>query len=115
MTSAARAAGPALFQTLVDAADTVSIRSCEPYPRVTEPLSVEVFLSEPDRWIAIIEAPAGPFSTQARSPIGIPAEVRRWITEVLGQDLPFMLLDDLGKPWSPAVAEQQLARLETDS
>ncbi len=80
-----------------------------------EPLSVEVFPSEPDRWIAVIEAPAGPFSAQTDSPAEVHAEVRRYITEVLGRDLSFMLVDDLGAPWSPVSAVEQLARLEAGS
>lgn len=76
-----------------------------------ETLSVEVFPIEPGRWIAVVEASAGPFSTEVAAPAQVHAEVRRCIRAVLGEDLPFMLADDLGRPWSADGAPRQLARL----
>jgi len=76
-----------------------------------EPLTVEVFPIETGRWIAVVEASAGPFSTEATAPGEVHAEVRRCIREVLGEDLPFMLADDLGRPWSVEGSAQQFSRL----
>lgn len=61
-------------------------------------LKVEVFPIEPTRWIAVIDAPKGPFSTEATSPELVGAEVARAILEVLGSDLPHELVDESGHP-----------------
>lgn len=74
-------------------------------------LSVEVFPIAHDRWIAVIEADAGPFSTETAEPEQVRDEVRRSIHHVLGRDLPFALVDDQGRPWLPEVAAEQLARI----
>jgi hypothetical protein len=79
---------------------------------VVERIHVEVFPIEPDRWIAVIETPRGPFSTEARSPEQPEPKAREAIATVLGRtqvDLDFA--DDLGGPWSPSGAEAQAARL----
>lgn len=76
---------------------------------------VEVFPVEPDRWIAVIGAPAGEFSTETRTPAGVEQEVRQSISAVLGwADPDVVLVDDLGRPWSPRRANEQMARLEVE-
>jgi len=74
-------------------------------------LQVEVFPIEPTRWIAVIDAPKGPFSTEARSPELVAPEVARVILEVLGSDLPHELVDETGHPWDADAARHQLGRL----
>lgn len=74
-------------------------------------LQVEVFPIEPTRWIAVIDAPKGPFSTEARSPELVGPEVARVILEVLGSDLPHELVDETGHPWDADVARRQMGRL----
>jgi hypothetical protein len=77
-----------------------------------ERVEVEVFPIEQDRWIAVIETPRGPFSTEARSPGQVEHEARDAIASVLGwTHVELLLLDDLGDRWSPASAETQAARL----
>jgi len=49
---------------------------------------IEVFPIEPDRWIAVIETPDGPFSTEAKVPERVEPEVREAIASVLGWDCP---------------------------
>lgn len=79
--------------------------------RLVPALQVEVFPIEATRWIAVIEAPDGPFSTEATSPDLIAGEVARVIREVLGSDLEHELLDEDGQPWGEGVALEQLGRL----
>ena len=74
-------------------------------------LQVEVFPIEPTRWIAVIDAPEGPFSTEATSPELVATEVARVILEVLGGDLTYALVDEAGQSWSEHIARAQLARL----
>ena len=82
------------------------------YAPVETRVEVEVFPIEPDRWIAVIETPHGPFSTVAPSPQQVEAEAREAIASVLGwTEIEVVLLDDLGDPWSPAGAGEQAARL----
>jgi hypothetical protein len=77
-----------------------------------ERVEVEVFPHEPDRWIAVIETPRGPFSTEARTPGTVEREARDAIASVLGwTHVDLVLMDDLGDPWSPASADEQAARL----
>jgi hypothetical protein len=80
-----------------------------------ETLTVEVFPIAQARWIAVVDAPAGPFSTEVAAPTEVLAEVRRCIREVLGCDVPFMLADDLGRTWNVEDAREQLARLVSSS
>lgn len=78
-------------------------------------LRVEVFPVEPDRWIAVIDAPRGAFSTETLTAAGVEDEVRASIAAVLGIPEPvFDLVDDLDQPWSPASAPAQLDRLQVD-
>ena len=71
-----------------------------------------MFPVEPDRWIAVIGAPRGPFSTEVAAAAGVEADVRASIRAVLEvSDPEFVLVDDLGAPWSPRVATAQLQRL----
>jgi hypothetical protein len=75
-------------------------------------VEVEVFPIEPGRWIAVIEGPGGPFSTEAPSPEQVEPEVRLAIAEVLGRTkVGLSLLDDQGAPWSPEIATKQAERL----
>jgi hypothetical protein len=77
-----------------------------------ERVEVEVFPIKPDRWIAVIETPRGPFSTEAQRPARVVHEARDAIASVLGwTHVEMVLLDDLGDPWSPASADEQAARL----
>lgn len=74
-------------------------------------LQVELFPIEPTRWIAVIDAPKGPFSTEAMSPELVGAEVAGAILEVLGSDRPHELVDESGHPWDAGVARRQMGRL----
>jgi hypothetical protein len=77
-----------------------------------EPLRVEVFPVEPDRWVAVVDNPDGVFSTEVTSAQAVESDVRESIAAVLERtDLVFVLIDDQGAPWSPAAAPGQLARL----
>lgn len=77
-----------------------------------KPVEVEVFPIEPNRWIAVIETPDGPFSTEARSPVQVELEVRDAIATVLGRtDVELILRDDVGGQWSLESAREQAARL----
>ena len=76
-------------------------------------IRVEVFPEESYRWIADIDAPNGPFSTETRTAAEVPRDVEASIKAVLGLAQPaFELVDDLGNPWSPLVAPAQLQRLQ---
>lgn len=71
-------------------------------------LQVEVFPQEPYCWIAVIEAPNGPFSTETTTAADVPRDVEGSITGVLGLAHPaFDLVDDLGHAWSPLDAPAQ--------
>jgi hypothetical protein len=73
---------------------------------------VEVFPIAPDRWIAVIETPNGPFSTEASTPQRVEAEAREAVVDVLGwSEVELTLVDDLGDPWSPSAAAAQALRL----
>ena len=75
-------------------------------------IEVEVFPIEPGRWIAVIEGPGGPFSTEAPSPERVEPEVRLAIAEVLGRtEVDLTFVDDEGARWSPETAAQQAERL----
>jgi hypothetical protein len=75
--------------------------------------NVEVFPIEAHRWIALIEGPAGPFSTEAPSPEKIADEVRSAITEVLGDNSPQLrLVDERGQSWTSEIAAAQVAALD---
>ncbi|WP_448638243.1 hypothetical protein [Geodermatophilus sp. URMC 63] len=74
---------------------------------------VEVFPIEPNRWVAVIDAPHGSFSTEAASPDQIEREVRNSIADVLGwTEVQIDFVDDLGGPWSPEQSEAQASRLQ---
>ncbi|WP_346621523.1 hypothetical protein [Blastococcus montanus] len=75
-------------------------------------IEVEVFPIEPSRWIAVMEAPDGPFSTEASTPGLVEHETRKAIVEVLGwSQVEVVYRDDLGDQWSPSRAAEQAARL----
>jgi hypothetical protein len=74
-------------------------------------VDVEVFPVAADRWIAVVRAPDGEFSTEASSPGDVPDAVDRAVVEVLGAPASVNLQDDLGQPWSVASAPEQLVRL----
>lgn len=76
---------------------------------------VEVSPLEPDRWIADIDAPRGPFSTEVPRPGMVLDDVRASIEAVLGiKDAEIELVDDLGRPWTPADAKAQMQRLNVE-
>ncbi len=73
---------------------------------------VEVSPVEPDRWIAVIDAPRGPFSIKAKTPGQVEREVRSSIADVLGWTKVLIdFVDDLGDPWSVQRSEAQASRL----
>jgi hypothetical protein len=74
-------------------------------------LSVEVFPVSNSRWVAVIDAPLGEFSTESPTPGGVPEEVASSIVRVLGRNQSWHLVDELGRPWSPDVAPVQLRRM----
>jgi hypothetical protein len=79
---------------------------------VVRRIEVEVFPIEPHRWIAVMEAPEGPFSTEASTAEQVEHETRKAIAEVLGwSEVEVIYRDDLGDPWSPSRAVEQAARL----
>ena len=79
---------------------------------VVRRIEVEVFPIEPDRWIAVMEAPEGPFSTEASTPDQVEHGTRKAIAEVLGwSQVEIVYRDDLGDPWSPSRAAEQATRL----
>jgi hypothetical protein len=60
-----------------------------------------------------MEGPGGRFSTEARRPEEVEAEVRSAITKVLGwTDFDLSVSDDQGNSWSPAAAGAQYVRLD---
>ena len=75
-------------------------------------LQVEVFPIEPARWIAVIDAPAGSFSTEAAAPELVADEVARTIADVLGAGTAHRLVDEDGREWTADVAREQLRRLQ---
>lgn len=76
-------------------------------------LQVEVFPQEPYCWIAVVDAPKGPFSTETTTAADIPGDVEASIKAVLGLTRPaFDLVDDLGDAWSPLNAPAQTQRLD---
>lgn len=75
-------------------------------------IEVEVFPIEPDRWIVVLEAPEGPFSTEASTADQVEHEARKAIAHVLGwSEVAVVHRDDLGGPWSPSRAAEQAARV----
>jgi hypothetical protein len=75
-------------------------------------IEVEVFPIEPARWIAVMDAPEGAFSTEASTPDLVEHETRKAIAEVLGwSEVEIVYLDDVGDPWSPGRAVEQATRL----
>jgi hypothetical protein len=77
-----------------------------------ERIRVEVFPVEPDRWVSVIEAENGPFSTEVKHPRDVQADVEASAAAVLKRDdLAFDVVDDLGQPWTAARANEQLRRL----
>lgn len=75
-------------------------------------LRVEVFPVETRRWVAVIDAPEGAFSTECARPEDVPEEVDsviRGVLEIGG--FATELVDDLGRAWSPADGRAQSRRL----
>lgn len=69
-------------------------------------MRVEVFPIEPDRWIAVIDAPAGAFSTETKHPGDLRADAEKLAAAVLRRnDLAFDFVDDLGRPWGGGYGE----------
>lgn len=74
---------------------------------------VEIFPIEPTRWIAVIEGPLGPFSTETTAPELIVDEILSSIQEVLDDPTPTLrLVDENGRPWAVESAAAQLAELD---
>ena len=72
---------------------------------------VEVFPIAEDRWIGVIDAEGGAFSTECREPSEMGRVAARDASGVLGlADVVVELVDDLGQPWTPEVAPAQLLR-----
>lgn len=72
---------------------------------------VEVFPIAEDRWIGLIEAARGAFSTECREPRDMGRVAARDAAGVLGlADVTVELVDDLGQPWTPEMAPAQLQR-----
>jgi len=79
---------------------------------VSESFQVAVFPVAADRWIAVIKAPGGPFSTEVAIPEDVEREVSSAITEVLGTaTADFQLVDDLGGRWTVEASDEQRRRL----
>ncbi len=73
---------------------------------------VEVFSIEPNRWIAVIDAPRGPLSSGSETPEVIDREVHSSIADVLAwAEVKIDFVDDLGDPWSVERSEAQASRL----
>ena len=72
---------------------------------------VEVFPIAEDRWIGVIDAQGGAFSTECREPRDMARVAARDASGVLGlADVAVELVDDLGQPWTPEGAPEQLRR-----
>lgn len=72
---------------------------------------VEVFPIAEDRWIGVIDAEGGAFSTECSEPGEMWRVAARDASGVLGlADLAVELVDDLGQPWTPEGAPAQLRR-----
>lgn len=74
-------------------------------------LRVEVFPVEARRWVAVIDAPEGAFSTECARPEDVPEEVEsviRGVRKIRG--FATELVDDLGRAWSPADGGDQSRR-----
>jgi hypothetical protein len=74
-------------------------------------LTVEVFPVSADRWVAVIDAPRGAFSTECQAPEEVAGEVASSIDGVLGHGHSWRLVDDRGCLWSPDSASDQLLRM----
>ncbi len=73
---------------------------------------VEVLPNERDRWVAVIDAPRGPFSTEAPTPEQVEHEVRESVASALGwAEVQLDFVDDLGDSWSPEQSAAQASRL----
>lgn len=77
-------------------------------------LDVEVLPVAPDRWIAVIDTPSGPFSTEARSAIQVAADVDDAVIQVLGRAQPVRLLSPDGVLWDLEVAGRQVDPVQGD-
>jgi hypothetical protein len=84
-------------ESLTRASTPSSPGNCHDGP--VERTRVEVFPVEPDRWISVIEAPTGPFSTEVKHPRDVRADVQASAADVLERDdLAFDLVDDWVDP-----------------
>jgi hypothetical protein len=80
---------------------------------VRETLAVEVFPIAQDRWIAVIDGPAGAFSTQAKTAEEVVVEVEAALREVLGETTPpYRLTAPDGRDWTDDIAREQAAGLD---
>ncbi|MBC3763587.1 hypothetical protein ACUN7V_16310 [Quadrisphaera oryzae] len=65
-------------------------------------LTVEVDYIEPDHWIAVIDTPDGPFSTETDAAPKVETAARAAVAEVLSVvDVELVFVDFDGRPWSP--------------
>lgn len=109
--AAARDRNVGLWQPSRSGADA-RLRNGPGHHAVVRRIEVEVFPVEHDRWIAVIGAPLGPFSTEAVTPEDVEQKVCEGIAEVLGwTDVDVLYMDDFGQPWSPSRAADQAARM----
>ena len=75
-------------------------------------LSVEVFPLAADRWVAVVAAPEGAFSTEVDRPEAVEHEVRSVVAQVLRVDTPrFALVDRDGQPRTLEIAQRQVQAL----
>lgn len=73
---------------------------------------VEVFPVAPERWIAVVEADLGPFSTETTRPEDVEAAVRDVIRDRMGAVEPVVELRDSARsPWTLQIAAEQLRAL----
>lgn len=70
-------------------------------------MRAEVCPIEPDRWIAVIDALAGAFSTETKHPGDLRADAEKSAAAVLRRnDVTFDAVDDLGWPWAEDMANE---------
>jgi hypothetical protein len=76
-------------------------------------LKVEVFPIAADRWVAVIDGPAGVFSTEVDRPEAVEQAVHTALREVMDRESPrFVLVDTDDEPWTEATAARQAKALD---
>lgn len=75
-------------------------------PGASLTLTVGVDYIEPGRWIVVIDAPDGPFSTETDSASKVETAARAAVAEVLRVvDVDFVFVDFDGRPWLPLATD----------